>query len=334
MFNTHRTFPNTRLRRLRRSASLRAMVQESRLSPSDLILPLFVQPGEQLATDVPSMPKVQRMSIDLAVARAREAFEQGIVAVCLFPVTPLSAKSLDAAEAYNPDGLAQQAMRAIKAAVPDLSIMSDVALDPFTSHGQDGLLGADGQILNDQTTEVLVMQGLSHAAAGADILGPSDMMDGRIGALRSALESAGHSNTVIMSYAAKYASSYYGPFRDAVGSSAALGKADKTTYQMNPGNSDEALVEASMDLSEGADVLMVKPGLPYLDVIQRLKSELKAPVTAYHVSGEYAMLEAAAANGWIDRDKVMLETLLSFKRAGADAILTYHALDAARLLNG
>ena len=333
MFNTARTFPNTRLRRLRRTSSLRAMVQESCLNPSDLILPMFVQPGEGQTTDVPSMPNVQRLSIDLAVKRAREAHALGIVGVCLFPVTPPQAKSLDAAEAFNPDGLAQQAMRAIKEAVPEIAIMSDVALDPFTSHGQDGLLGEDGHIMNDETTEVLVKQGLSHAQAGADILGPSDMMDGRIGALRTALEAEGHSNTLIMSYAAKYASSYYGPFRDAVGSSAALGKADKTTYQMNPGNSDEALYEASLDLNEGADMLMVKPGLPYLDVIHRLKTELKAPVTAYHVSGEYSMLEAAAANGWIDRDKVMLETLLSFKRAGADAILTYHAMDTARLLN-
>ncbi len=328
-----RQFPRARARRLRRTDSLRAMVQESVLQPSDLILPFFVQEGVDQRTPVPSMPGVERLSIDHSVELARQAAQQGISAMAVFPVTPGDVKSLDAAEAYNPEGLAQRCMRAIKDAVPQISIMSDAALDPFTTHGQDGIIDASGYVLNDETIEVLVKQSLSHAQAGADIIGPSDMMDGRIGAIRDGLENAGFIHTCIMSYAAKYASAYYGPFRDAVGSAGNLGKADKKTYQMNPANSDEALQEAAMDLAEGADFLMVKPGLPYLDIIHRLKTELKAPVTAYHVSGEYAMLEAAAANGWIDRDKVMLETLMSFKRAGADAILSYHALDAARLLN-
>lgn len=328
-----RQFPRTRARRLRRTHTLRAMVQESVLQPSDLILPFFVQEGQNQRTPVPSMPGVERLSIDLCVELAKQAADAGISAMAVFPVTPLEVKSLDAAEAYNPDGLAQRTLNAIKAAVPDIALMSDAALDPFTTHGQDGIIDEQGYVLNDETIEVLIQQSLSHAQAGADIIGPSDMMDGRIGAIRDALEQQGHIHTCIMSYAAKYASAYYGPFRDAVGSAGNLGRADKKTYQMNPANSDEALHEAAMDLAEGADFLMVKPGLPYLDIIHRLKSELKAPVTAYHVSGEYAMLEAAAANGWIDRDKVMLETLMSFKRAGADAILSYHALDAARLLN-
>ena len=327
-------FPRTRPRRLRRTAFLRAMVQESVLQPSDLILPIFVQEGTGQRTPVPSMPGVNRLSIDQAVEIASEACDLGISSLAVFPVTPSEVKSLDAAEAWNPDGLAQRTFRAIKQAVPDIGLMSDAALDPFTTHGQDGIIDETGYVLNDETTEALVRQSLSHAEAGADIIGPSDMMDGRIGSIRDALEANGHIHTCIMSYAAKYASAYYGPFRDAVGSAANLGKADKKTYQMNPANTDEALHEAAMDLAEGADFLMVKPGLPYLDVIHRIKQELKAPVTAYHVSGEYAMLEAAAANGWIDRDKVMLETLLSFKRAGADAILTYHALDTARLING
>ena len=327
-------FPRTRPRRLRRTAFLRAMVQESVLQPSDLILPIFVQEGTGQRTPVPSMPGVNRLSIDQAVEIASEACDLGISSLAVFPVTPSEVKSLDAAEAWNPDGLAQRTFRAIKQAVPDIGLMSDAALDPFTTHGQDGIIDETGYVLNDETTEVLVRQSLSHAEAGADIIGPSDMMDGRIGAIRDALEANGHIHTCIMSYAAKYASAYYGPFRDAVGSAANLGKADKKTYQMNPANTDEVLHEAAMDLAEGADFLMVKPGLPYLDVIHRIKQELKAPVTAYHVSGEYAMIEAAAANGWIDRDKVMLETLLSFKRAGADAILTYHALDTARLING
>lgn len=330
---TDRRYPNTRLRRLRRTDFLRAMVQESMLHPSDLILPIFVHEGQNQRTPVPSMPGVERLSIDLAVEQARVAADLGISALTIFPVTPDSAKSLDAAEAYNPDGLAQRTFAAIKQAVPNIGLMSDAALDPFTTHGQDGIIDQDGYVLNDETIDVLVKQSISQAEAGADIIGPSDMMDGRIEAIREGLEAAGHIHTCIMSYAAKYASAYYGPFRDAVGSAANLGKADKKTYQMNPANSDEAIHEAAMDLAEGADLLMVKPGMPYLDVIYRLKQELQAPVTAYHVSGEYAMLEAAAANGWIDRDKVILETLSGFKRAGADAILTYHALDAARLLN-
>lgn len=329
-----RQFPHTRMRRLRRTEFLRAMVRESSLNPCDLILPFFVQEGQGQSTPVPSMPGVNRLSIDLAVQQAREARDLGISALAVFPVTPIDAKSLDAAQAWNPEGLAQRTMRAIKDAVPDIGIMSDAALDPFTTHGQDGIIDDQGYVLNDETVAALCRQSLSHAQAGADIIGPSDMMDGRIGAIRKSLEQAGYIHTAIMSYAAKYASAYYGPFRDAVGSSANLGKADKKNYQMDPANVDEAVHEAAMDLAEGADFLMVKPGLPYLDVIARLKAELNAPVTAYHVSGEYAMLEAAAANGWLDRDKVMLETLMSFKRAGADAILTYHALDTARLLNG
>jgi porphobilinogen synthase len=275
------------------------------------------------------MPGVERLSIDLLVAEAKDVFELGIPMIAIFPVTPLEAKSLDAAEAYNPDGLAQRAVRAVKEAVPELGIMTDVALDPFTTHGQDGIIDEDGYVLNDDTIDVLMKQALSHAEAGADVIGPSDMMDGRILEIRELLEDHGHINTRIMAYSAKYASSYYGPFRDAVGSAGNLGKGNKHTYQMDPGNRNEALHEVALDLNEGADMVMVKPGIPYLDIVRDIKNEFKAPTYVYHVSGEYAMLKAAAEKGWIDEQPVVLETLLSCKRAGADGILTYYAKLAA-----
>lgn len=278
------------------------------------------------------MPGVERVSIDLLVQEAKECYALGIPMLALFPVTPASAKSDAAEEAYNPDGLAQRAVRAIKAACPELGVMTDVALDPFTSHGQDGLIDDQGYVVNDATVEVLVKQALSHAAAGADVVAPSDMMDGRIGAIRAALESAGHINTQILAYSAKYASSFYGPFRDAVGSSGNLGKGNKFSYQMDPANSDEALREVQLDLQEGADMVMVKPGLPYLDIIRRVKDAFAVPVFAYQVSGEYAMLKAASQNGWLDEQQVVLESLLSFKRAGSDAILTYYAKAVAQWL--
>lgn len=334
VFPLSRQFPNTRLRRLRFQESTRRMVAENTLHAADLIYPMFVIEGESVREKVVSMPGVERMSIDLLVTEAKELRELGIPAIALFPVTPLEAKSDDAREAFNPNGLAQRAVRALKAAVPELAVITDVALDPFTSHGQDGLIDESGYVLNDETVDVLVKQALSHAEAGADIVAPSDMMDGRIGAIRSGLEEAGFTETAILSYAAKYASAYYGPFRDAVGSAANLGKADKKSYQMDPANSDEAIHEAVMDLQEGADMVMVKPGMPYLDIVHRVKSELRAPTFVYQVSGEYAMHVAAFENGWLDRDKVILESLLCIKRAGADAILTYFAKDAARLLKG
>jgi porphobilinogen synthase len=278
------------------------------------------------------MPGIERLSIDELVTMAQEIHDLGIPAVALFPVTPADKKSEDAREAYNPQGLAQRAVRALKAAVPDLGVITDVALDPFTTHGQDGLIDAAGYVLNDETVEVLVQQALSHAAAGADVVAPSDMMDGRIGAVRDALEQAGYRNTRILAYAAKYASSFYGPFRDAVGSAASLGGGDKYSYQMDPANSDEALHEVALDLEEGADMVMVKPGLPYLDIVRRVKDNFGVPVFAYQVSGEYAMLKAAALNGWLHERAVVMESLLCFKRAGADAILSYHALDVARWL--
>jgi porphobilinogen synthase len=310
------------------------MVAENTLHAADLIYPMFVIEGESVRENVASMPGIERMSIDLLVSEAKELRELGIPAIALFPVTPLEAKSDDAREAFNPDGLAQRAVRALKAEVPELAVITDVALDPFTSHGQDGLIDKNGYVLNDATVDVLVAQALSHAEAGADIVAPSDMMDGRISAIRQGLEGAGFTETVILSYAAKYASAYYGPFRDAVGSAANLGKADKKSYQMDPANSDEAIHEAAMDLQEGADMVMVKPGMPYLDIVQRVKTELRAPTFVYQVSGEYAMHVAAFENGWLDKDKVILESLLCIKRAGADAILTYFAKDAARLLKG
>lgn len=326
-------WPATRMRRMRKDDFSRRLMRENTLTVDDLIYPVFVLDGEQRTEAVPSMPGVERMSIDLLVEEARELAGLGVPAMALFPVTPPEVKSLDAAEAWNPEGLAQRATRAIKAAVPEMGVITDVALDPFTTHGQDGILDDDGYVLNEATVTALVKQALSHADAGADMVAPSDMMDGRIGAIRQALEEQGHILTRIMAYSAKYASAYYGPFRDAVGSAGNLGKADKTTYQMDPGNSDEALHEIGLDLAEGADVVMVKPGMPYLDVVRRVKDEFRVPVYAYQVSGEYAMHMAAFQNGWLDQDKVMMESLLAFKRAGADGILTYFAKAAALKLN-
>ncbi len=325
-------FPSTRLRRLRVNDYMRRMVQENYFSVNDLILPVFVLEGEQQREVVPSMPGVERRSIDLLVKEAKRGADLGIPMMCLFPVTPQKAKTPGAEEAYNPEGLAQRAIRAIKAEVPQMGIMTDVALDPFTSHGQDGLMDEAGYIVNDETTEVLVRQALSHAQAGADMVGPSDMMDGRVGAIREALEAADYRNTMIHSYAAKYASSFYGPFRDAVGAAANLGSADKNTYQLNPANSDEAMHEIAADLDEGADVIMVKPGMPYLDIIRRCKETYAVPTTAYQVSGEYAMIKAAAQQGWLDEKKIVSESMLAFKRAGADAVLTYFAMDIAEWL--
>ncbi|MDX1588684.1 MAG: porphobilinogen synthase [Oleiphilaceae bacterium] len=327
-----RAFPATRLRRNRRDDFSRRLTREHSLSVDDLIYPLFVLEGEGQREPVTSMPSIERLSIDLLVEEARELAALGIPAIALFPVTPAAAKSLDAAEAWNPGGLAQRAVAAVKSAVPALGVITDVALDPFTVHGQDGIIDEQGYVLNDETLAALERQALSHARAGADVVAPSDMMDGRIGRIRQALEEQGHVNTRIMAYSAKYASSYYGPFRDAVGSAANLGKADKRTYQMDPGNSDEALHEVVMDLSEGADMVMIKPGMPYLDLVRRVKQELQVPTFAYQVSGEYAMHMAAAENGWLDGDAVMMESLLCFKRAGADGILSYFAKRAARLL--
>lgn len=317
---------------MRRDDFSRRMMRETTLTPDDLIYPVFVLEGSGEREAVASMPGVERLSVDLLVEEAREVQRMGIPAMALFPVTPMSAKSLDAAEAFNPDGLAQRAVRALKDAVPELGIMTDVALDPFTTHGQDGLIDEAGYVMNDPTVEVLVRQALSHAEAGADIVAPSDMMDGRIGAVRTALEAEGHIHTRILAYSAKYASSYYGPFRDAVGSAANLGAGNKYTYQMDPANSDEAIHEVALDLAEGADMVMVKPGMPYLDIVRRIKDQFGAPTFVYHVSGEYAMLKAASQNGWLDEEAVVLEAMLSMKRAGADGILTYYAKDIARWL--
>ncbi|WP_299075013.1 porphobilinogen synthase [uncultured Paraglaciecola sp.] len=325
-------FPNTRMRRLRKQAFTRSLVAENTLTASDLIYPMFVLEGENQREAVPSMPGVERLSVDLIVKEALELVALGIPAIALFPVTPLQAKSLCASEAFNPNGLAQKAVRAIKQAVPDIAIITDIALDPFTSHGQDGLIDEQGYVLNDETIAVLVKQALSHAEAGADIVAPSDMMDGRVGTLRQALESKGFSNTCIMAYSAKYASSYYGPFRDAVGSAGNIKGGNKKTYQMDPANSDEALREIALDLQEGADMVMVKPGMPYLDIVRRCKDQFKVPTFAYQVSGEYAMHKAAFAKGWLNEDEVILESLMAFKRAGADGILTYFAKQAAILL--
>lgn len=320
-----------RPRRLRRDDFSRRLVRENRLTADDLILPVFVHelPGREA---IGSMPGVERVSTDELLKVAGEAVALGIPALALFPVTPPEAKSLDAAEAWNPQGLAQRAARALKAAYPQLGVITDVALDPFTTHGQDGLIDDSGYVVNDATVDALVKQALSHAEAGADVVAPSDMMDGRIGAIRDALEAAGHVHTRILAYSAKYASSFYGPFRDAVGSAGNLGKGNKYTYQMDPANSDEAIREVGLDLDEGADMVMVKPGLPYLDIVRRVKDAYGAPTFVYQVSGEYAMLKAAAQNGWLDERACVLEALLSIKRAGADAILTYFALDAARWL--
>ena len=322
-------FPNCRMRRMRATTFSRELMQENALSPSDLIYPMFVIEGKSRREAVPSMPGVERVSIDELLKEAAIIQELGIPAIALFPVTPEEKKSLTAEEAYNPEGLAQRAVIALKQALPELGVITDVALDPFTSHGQDGLIDENGYVINDETVEVLVKQALSHARAGADIVAPSDMMDGRIGRIRTALESDGHVNTKILSYAAKYASSFYGPFRDAVGSAANLSGGNKYSYQMDPANSDEALKEVQLDLNEGADMVMVKPGMPYLDIVTRVKSEFGVPTFAYQVSGEYAMLKAAALNGWLDEQACVLEALLCLKRAGADAILTYFAKDVA-----
>ncbi|MCV2369704.1 porphobilinogen synthase [Roseateles oligotrophus] len=325
-------FPASRPRRLRRDAFTRALVREHALGANDLILPVFVHEGIDKVEPVLSMPGVARLSLDRLMAVAEECVALGIPVMALFPVIDASLKTPDGSEAANPDGLVPRVVRALKAKFPDLGVLTDVALDPFTSHGQDGVLDETGYIINDRTVEMLCAQALVQAEAGVDIVAPSDMMDGRIGAIRQALESQGHIHTRIMAYSAKYASAFYGPFRDAVGSAGNLGKADKKTYQMDPGNSDEALREVALDIAEGADMVMVKPGMPYLDIVRRVKDEFRVPTFAYQVSGEYAMLKAAAANGWLDHDAVMMESLLAFKRAGADGILTYFALEAARLM--
>lgn len=328
----HAPYPQGRPRRLRRDAFTRDLVREHRLGAQDLIYPVFVQEGLRRRDAVASMPGVERLSLDLLLPVAERCVALGIPALALFPVIDPSLKTPDGREAFNAEGLVPRVVRALKDRFPELGLMTDVALDPFTSHGQDGLLNEAGYILNDETVAVLVRQALVQAEAGVDIVAPSDMMDGRIGAIRNALEQAGHIHTRIMAYSAKYASAFYGPFRDAVGSAANLGKSDKKVYQMDPGNTDEALREVAMDIAEGADMVMVKPGMPYLDIVRRVKDEFRVPTFAYQVSGEYAMLKAAAANGWLDEEAVMLESLLAFKRAGADGVLTYFALDAASRL--
>lgn len=325
-------FPASRPRRLRRDAFTRELVREHRLHPSDLILPVFVLAGQGVVQDVASMPGVQRLSLDRLLPVAEDCVKLGIPVMALFPVIDQSLKFEDGREALNPEGLVPTVVRELKKRFPELGVMTDVALDPFTSHGQDGLLDDTGYILNDETVAVLTKQALVQAEAGVDIVAPSDMMDGRIGAIRAALESRGKIHTRIMAYSAKYASAFYGPFRDAVGSAANLGKSNKKVYQMDPGNTDEALREVALDIAEGADMVMVKPGMPYLDIVRRVKDQFHVPTFAYQVSGEYAMLKAAAHNGWLDHDAVMMESLLAFKRAGADGVLTYFARDAARLL--
>lgn len=320
----------TRMRRMRKDDFSRRLMSENKLSSDDLIYPVFVIEGENQTEEVSSMPGVIRKSIDLLVEEAKECFDLGIPAMAIFPVTPASAKTDGAEEAYNPEGLAQRAVRAIKQAVPEMGVITDVALDPFTSHGQDGLMNEDGYIMNDETVDVLVQQAISHAEAGADIVAPSDMMDGRIGAIREALEVEEFQNTKILAYAAKYASSFYGPFRDAVGSAGNLAGGNKYTYQMDPANSNEAIHEVALDIQEGADMVMIKPGMPYLDIIYRIKEHFQVPTFAYHVSGEYAMLKAAAQNGWLDEKACVLEAMLGMKRAGADGILTYYAKDIAK----
>jgi porphobilinogen synthase len=325
-------YPHGRPRRLRRDAFTRDLVREHLVTPRDFIYPVFVLDGSKLRQAVASMPGVERVSLDLLLPVAEQCMKLGIPALALFPVIDASLKTPDGREAWNPEGLVPRVVQTLKREFPELGVMTDVALDPFTSHGQDGLLDESGYILNDETVEVLVKQALTQAAAGVDIVAPSDMMDGRIGAIRAALEANAHIHTRIMAYSAKYASAFYGPFRDAVGSAANLGKSNKKVYQMDPGNTDEALREVAMDLAEGADMVMVKPGMPYLDIVRRVKDEFRVPTFAYQVSGEYAMLKAAAQNGWLDHDLVMMESLLAFKRAGADGVLTYFALDAARAL--
>jgi len=325
-------FPTTRMRRMRFNDFSRRLMRENQLSADDLIYPLFVIEGNNQRESIASMPGVERLSIDLILEEAQQISQLGIPAIALFPVISTTKKSNDAREAYNPEGLAQQCVRELKKSFPELGVITDVALDPFTSHGQDGLLNDDGYVINDETVEVLCKQALSHAQAGADIVAPSDMMDGRIGAIRQTLESNQLTNTKILAYSAKYASSFYGPFRDAVGSAKNLGTGNKYSYQMDPANSNEAIREIQLDLEEGADMIMVKPGMPYLDIARRAKDEFAVPTFAYQVSGEYAMLKAASMNGWLDEKQVVLESLLAFKRAGCDAILTYYAKDAARWL--
>ena len=331
MFEQH--YPGTRPRRMRRDEFSRRLMREHRLSTDDLIYPMFVTEGSGREA-IPSMPGIDRVSLPELLHEAGELVALGVPAIALFPVTPPAVKSDDAREAWNPKGLAQRAVRALKAEYPQLGVITDVALDPFTSHGQDGLIDSQGYVLNDETVEALVRQALSHAEAGADIVAPSDMMDGRIGAVRQALEAAGHRNTRILAYSAKYASSFYGPFRDAVGSAGSLGGGNKYSYQMDPANSDEALHEVALDINEGADMVMVKPGLPYLDIVRRVKDTFRMPTYVYQVSGEYAMLKAAAQNGWLDERAVVLEALLGCKRAGADGILSYFAKDVAAWLTG
>lgn len=332
MTESSRQFLAIRPRRMRRDDFSRRLMREHVLTTNDLIYPVFVLEGDNRIEPVASMPGVQRQSLDHLLQTARECVALGIPALALFPVIEQQYKSLTADEAWNPDGLVPRTVQALKAAYPQLGIITDVALDPYTTHGQDGVIDDTGYVLNDETVAILVKQALCHAEAGADVVAPSDMMDGRIGAVRDALEEAGHIHTRILAYSAKYASAFYGPFRDAVGSSANLGKGNKYNYQMDPGNSDEALREVALDLEEGADMVMVKPGMPYLDIVRRVKQEFGVPTYAYHVSGEYAMLKAAVQNGWLDERAVVLEAMLGFKRAGADGILTYYAMDIARWL--
>ncbi len=322
-------FPKTRLRRMRKYPFSRRLMRESLVSVDDLINPVFVVEGQNIRESVDSMPGVHRLSVDYLLEEADQLVQLGVPAIAIFPVPPAAMKTEDAREAYNPDGLAQRAVRQVKKDFPELGVITDVALDPFTSHGQDGLVDLEGYVVNDDTVDVLVKQALSHAAAGADVVAPSDMMDGRIGGIRQALESAGFVNTQILAYSAKYASAFYGPFRDAVGSATNLGGGNKYSYQMDPANSDEALREVELDLQEGADMVMVKPGMPYLDVVRRVKDRFGVPTLAYQVSGEYAMLKAASANGWLQEKSVVIESLIAFKRAGADAILSYYAKQAA-----
>ena len=334
VFSTQRgMFPQSRMRRLRANEFSRRLVRENTLSPADLIFPVFVVDGSNQREAIASMPGIERLSIDLLVKQAKIVQQMGIPAIALFPVVAPEQKTLLAEEAFNPDGLVQRAVRALKDTLPELGVITDVALDPFTTHGQDGIIDASGYVLNDVTTEVLVKQALSHAAAGADVVAPSDMMDGRIGAIRQDLERASFHNTLIMAYSAKYASAYYGPFRDAVGSTSNIKGGNKFSYQMDPANSNEALHECALDLFEGADMIMVKPGMPYLDIVRRVKDELQAPTFAYQVSGEYAMQVAAFERGWLPREAVILESLVAFKRAGCDGILTYFALEAAQALS-
>ncbi len=320
------------MRRMRKDAFSRALMRENVITPADLIYPVFILDGSNRREAVPSMPGVERVSVDLLMAVAEDCVKLGIPVMALFPVIDVSLKTPDGIEAINPDGLVPRAVKALKARFPELGVLTDVALDPYTSHGQDGVINDDGYVLNDETSVILVKQALAQAEAGVDVVAPSDMMDGRIGAIRDGLESAGFIYTRIMAYSAKYASAFYGPFRDAVGSAANLGKGNKATYQMDPANSDEALREVALDIAEGADMVMVKPGMPYLDIVRRVKDEFRVPTFAYQVSGEYAMIKAAAQNGWLDHDKTMLESMLAFKRAGADGVLTYFARDIARLL--